>query len=137
MKTKICVGPILYNDENKIFLMESPKWNAWVIPGGKIEEGETEEEALRREIKEELGIEITDIVKVGEKIKEPSNDFKDNQLTFIFKDFFAKACSIEITPNEEISNYDWFTIEEALELNLLDTTRKFVEQFRDEFLKKA
>jgi len=136
MKTKICVGPILYNDENKIFLMESPKWNAWVIPGGKIEEGETEEEALRREIKEELGIEITDIVKVGEKIKEPSNDFKDNQLTFIFKDFFAKACSTDITPNEEISNYNWFTIEEALELNLLDTTRKFVEQFRDEFLKK-
>lgn len=135
MKTKICVGPILYNNENKIFLMESPKWSKWLVPGGKIEEGETEEEALRREIREELQIEITDIIKVGEKIKEPSNDFKDNQMTFIYKDFFCKACSTDVVTNEEISNYGWFTIEEALKLNLLDTTRKFVEQFRDEFSK--
>lgn len=135
MKTKICVGPILYNDENKIFLMESPKWNSWVVPGGKVEEGESEEDALRREMREELGIEITDIVKVGEKVKEPSNDFKDSEMTFIFKDFFCRACSTEITPNEEISNFGWFTVEEALELNLLDTTRKFVLQFKREFLK--
>lgn len=133
MKTKICVGPILYDDDNKIFLMESPKWNSWVVPGGKVEEGESEEEALRREMREELGIEITDIVKVGEKIKKPSGDFKDNEMTFIFKDYFARACSTEVTPNEEISNYGWFSIEDALDLNLLDTTRKFVEQFRDEF----
>jgi nucleoside triphosphatase len=133
MKTKICVGPILYDENNKIFLMESPKWNSWVVPGGKVEEGESEEEALRREMREELGIEITDIVKVGEKIKKPSGDFKDSEMTFIFKDYFAKACSSEVTPNEEISNYGWFSVEEALNLNLLDTTRKFVEQFRDEF----
>lgn len=136
MKTRICVGPILYNDENKIFLMESPKWNAWIVPGGKVEDGETEVEALKREIKEELGIEITDIVKVGEKIKEPSGDFKDKETRFIFKDFFCLACSTDIIPNEEISNHGWFSIDEALDLNLLDTTRKFVEQFRDEFLSK-
>ena len=133
MKTKICVGPILYDDNNKIFLMESPKWNSWVVPGGKVEYGESEEEALRREMREELGIEITDIVKVGEKIKKPSRDFKDDEMTFIFKDYFARACSTEVTPNEEISNYGWFSVEEALDLNLLDTTRKFVEQFRDKF----
>lgn len=133
MKTKTCVGPILYDDSNRIFLMESEKWNSWVVPGGEVEYGESEEEALRREIREELGIEITDIVKVGGKEKKPSSDFEDNEMTFIFKDYFARACSTEITPNKEISNYGWFSVEEALGLNLLDTTRKFVEQFRDEF----
>jgi nucleoside triphosphatase len=131
MKTKICAGAVIYDDNNKIFLMESPKWNSWVVPGGKIEHGETEEDALKREIREEMGIEITNIIKVGEKVKVPSNDFKDNEMTFIFKDFFAKACSNKIIPNEEISNYGWFTTEEALKLNLLDSTRKFVEHFRD------
>lgn len=129
MNTKICVGAIIYNDKKEIFLMESPKWNAWLVPGGKIEGDESEEEALRREIKEELGIEITNIFKVGEKTKEPSNDFKDDKTKFIFKDFFAKACSTEINPNEEISNYGWFTVEDALKLNLIDTTRDFVKQF--------
>lgn len=133
MKTKICVGSIIYNNENKIFLAESSKWNAWIVPGGQIEIGETEEDALRREVREELGIEITDIIKVGEKIKEPSKDFHKDQIRFIFKDFFCKAYSIDIIPNEEISNYNWFTIEEALELNLLDSTRQLVKQFRDEF----
>jgi len=131
MKIKKCVGAVVYNEEGKIFLMKSLKWNSWVVPGGELLEGEAEEEALKREIKEELGIEIENIKKVGEKIKPPSEDFKDANLTFHFIDFFAKAKQTNIKPNEEISEYGWFTIDGALELNLLDTTRKFVEQFRD------
>jgi len=130
-KIKKCVGAIIYNDRGEIFLMSSPKWNSWVVPGGKILENETEEEALKREIEEELDIEIENIVKVGEKIKPKSKDFYDEEVRFHFIDFFAKAKQNEIAPNKEISECGWFTIEEALELNLLDTTRKFVEQFRD------
>lgn len=129
MKIKKCVGPIIYNEEGKIFLMKSPKWNSWIVPGGEIKEGETEEEALRREIREELGIELDEIRKVGEKIKLPSSDFKDEKVKFIFIDFFAKALQTEITPNEEISEYGWFTIESALNLHLLDTTRSLINQY--------
>ena len=58
MNIKKCVGVIIYNNKDEIFLMSSPKWKKWLIPGGRIEEGETEEEALRREIKEEMNIEL-------------------------------------------------------------------------------
>lgn len=129
MKVKKCVGAIIYNDEGKIFLMASPKWKGWLIPGGRIEEGETEEEALVREIKEEMDIELDEIFRFGEMIKPPSDDFKDPELTFHFIDFFAKAKSTEIKPNEEISEHGWFTIEEALELDLLDTAKKLIEKF--------
>lgn len=57
--------------------MSSPKWNGYVVPGGKIEDGEAEEDALRREIREELGIEITDLHRVGEYKKPPGPDFAD------------------------------------------------------------
>jgi 8-oxo-dGTP pyrophosphatase MutT (NUDIX family) len=76
VKIKKCVGVIIYRDDNKIFLMTSGKWHGkYVVPGGEILPGETEEQALIREIKEEMNIEIDNILKIGKKIKKASDDF--------------------------------------------------------------
>ena len=91
MKVKKCVGAVLYDSQNRIFLMQSPKWKGYIVPGGEIKEDEGEEAALKREIKEELGIEISDIVRIGEKNKKASFDFKDHTINFHFIDFYAKA----------------------------------------------
>lgn len=130
MRVKKCVGVVIYDDNGRVFLMKSPKWQGWLVPGGKIEPGESEEDALRREIREEMGIEITDLERVGEMIKPPSKDFKnDPDLTFHFIDFYAKAVSTDVKPNHEISEHGWYYIEEARKLPLMDTTRTFLEKF--------
>ncbi len=60
MKTIEVVAAIIKND-NKIFVTRRGYGefeNMWEFPGGKIEVGETKEEALIREIKEELELDI-------------------------------------------------------------------------------
>ena len=59
---KIVVSIALINNENEILLSKRPEKKHlsgfWEFPGGKIEEGETPEKALIREVKEELNIDI-------------------------------------------------------------------------------
>jgi 8-oxo-dGTP diphosphatase len=57
------VGAVIINDEGKIFLSLRGKKaknerGTWEFPGGSIEFGETLEEGLKREVKEEFGIDI-------------------------------------------------------------------------------
>lgn len=63
MKTIEVVAAII-KKENKIFITRRGYGdfiNMWEFPGGKIEEGESREEALHREIKEELELEIKNL----------------------------------------------------------------------------
>ncbi len=53
------VGALIYNPEGKLLLVRSHKWrDKYVVPGGHIELGETALEALKREVKEETGLDI-------------------------------------------------------------------------------
>lgn len=67
-------------DGNKIFATQRGygEWKDWwEFPGGKMETGETPEEALRREIREELAIEIS----VGELLTTIDYDYPKFHLT--------------------------------------------------------
>ena len=56
------VGALIFNEAGEVLMIRTNKWsNLWGIPGGKIKWGETSEDALRREIKEETNLEVTGI----------------------------------------------------------------------------
>jgi 8-oxo-dGTP diphosphatase len=64
----LVVAAALFDDEGRVLLAQRPEGKSmaglWEFPGGKIETGETPEEALIRELYEELGIVIA-----GENLK--------------------------------------------------------------------
>ena len=64
MKTQLLVvAAALYDSDGRVLIAERPAGKhmagRWEFPGGKVNEGEAEEQALARELREELGIEVT------------------------------------------------------------------------------
>jgi molecular chaperone GrpE len=109
------VGTIIYNNKEEILLIKCPKWgDFWHIPGGHIEIGETSEEALRREVKEETGLEIDKIEFIGwQDAIYPKEFFRKKH--FIFLDFCAKMSGGEVKKSREMMEYVWINPKKALE----------------------
>ena len=72
----------------------------WEFPGGKVEFNETFEEALSREIKEELNIKIKIHKKIG------TENFKDNKINITLHYFICTHLSGAIKLNEH-EDYAW------------------------------
>jgi ADP-ribose pyrophosphatase YjhB (NUDIX family) len=60
--------------DNKVLLVNHPRYDTWLVPGGHIELDEDPEEALFREIKEETGLEV-EIVSTKPSMNFPNNKF--------------------------------------------------------------
>jgi nucleoside triphosphatase len=110
------VGALILNAQGELLLVRSHKWhNKYVMPGGHIELGERMEDALRREIREETGLEIRELAFLGfqEFVYDPAFWKKRH---FIFFDFVCRADGAAVTLNDEAQEYVWVPLEEALSL---------------------
>ncbi|PHM46419.1 8-oxodGTP nucleoside triphosphatase [Xenorhabdus mauleonii] len=80
---RIAAG-VIKNNNNEIFITQrsadSHMGGFWEFPGGKLEQGETPEQALIRELKEEVGIEVTH----SELLDTITHDFPDRNITLYF-----------------------------------------------------
>ena len=53
------VGALIVNDKEEILLVRSHKWGRkYTVPGGHIELGEQSQTAVKREVREEVGLEV-------------------------------------------------------------------------------
>lgn len=128
-KPSAVVGVVIYRDNGDIFLIKSRRWaDKWLIPGGHIEFGEKMEDATRREVKEETGLDISNIefFDVGEGIFPPEFHKKKH---FIYLHFMAQARDNIIRLNDEAEEYLWIKPKEALELDLVESVRPLLQKY--------
>jgi len=115
----------------------------WTVPGGKIEVDDYKslpkdtgshwynvfENALRREVREEAGIEIDNI-----RYLTSLAFFRPDGIPVIVVSLFADFAGGEVVLNPELSDFAWVTLEEAQEYEFIEGILEEIEML-DKYLK--
>jgi 8-oxo-dGTP diphosphatase len=87
-----CVGALVHDDEGRLLVVrraQEPGQGQWSVPGGRVEPGEDDLSAVRREVLEETGLHVLVGVRVG-TVERPG----PGGVTYDIRDY---ACSLAVT----------------------------------------
>jgi len=124
------VGAVIVCD-GKILLVKrrgEPGRGKWSVPGGLVELGETVEEAVIREVKEETGLDVAEpelIDVVDNIVRDEKGEIKWH---FIILDFFVKVRGGELRASDDAEEIRWVPLDEAEKYDLTKTFRSFLQR---------
>ena len=128
----VTVGGLIFDPQGRVLLIRTHKWgDRHGIPGGKIEPGESMAQALVRELKEETGLEVSDVRFVTAIDSVYSPEFY-KPIHMVLLNFTCRSAGGPVTLNEEAQAYVWVTPAEALTYELNAPTRQLIEQVIEE-----
>jgi 8-oxo-dGTP diphosphatase len=119
----VAVGAVVVRNDDLLMVRRGndPGKGLWSLPGGRVESGEYLADALRREVAEETGLEITvgDLVGIFEVVGDPH---------YVVLDFFARAEG-ELAPEAagDVDEARWVPLDEV---PALECTPRFVETLK-------
>jgi nucleoside triphosphatase len=129
------VGALIVSKEGKILLVRSHKWfDKFTLPGGHIEVGETMVEAVKREVKEEVGlkVEVGHLLLMQEAIFAPEFYKKRH---FIFIDFACRSRNEQVKlDQDELQDHIWVYPGTAYNLKLDSFTKNTIDKFMEKGL---
>ena len=126
-------GALIVNDQNQVLLLKrtnKTKANAgqWSQPGGTVEFGDTVEDTVIREVKEELNIDVELVRPLGfTKHIIPEENKHWVSLEYLVKIVGGELINME---PEKHSEMRWFGLEELPE-NLTDPTKDSISRYQD------
>ena len=119
---------IIYDKEKGILLEKRTDNGMWCVPGGALELGETLEEALRREVKEETSLEIYNLklfdVKAGVHMVYPNKD----EVYYTDVVYEINEYEGELKPDSESKELVWTPIDKLPD-NIMPTQIEYIEKF--------
>lgn len=108
-----------------------PNKGRWSLPGGLLEVGEDPAEAARREVREELGLEVEleGLFQVANEVIR--DDVGRVKYHFVLIDYLMTPLGEKITLNEESEEYRWFLPSAIKEIETTENTRKIARRFAE------
>lgn len=100
------IGAAIVKDNQLLVVSKKKSPDYYMLPGGKLEDGETDLEALKRELKEELQLEIISSTLLG--------NFETKSMLgteTMFLTVYIVEMDGEPTPDNEIGAYKWIPID--------------------------
>jgi ADP-ribose pyrophosphatase YjhB (NUDIX family) len=125
------VGALVHRD-GKVLLVrraKEPNKGKWIIPGGLVELGEPLEEAVLREVKEELGIDAKVEVMLDLASEVVLDENRRVKYHYVLIDYLVSPLQRDLVLNNESSSYDWFAPESVEDLETTENTKKMVRKF--------
>lgn len=110
---------------DRILLVErgrEPLKDYWSLPGGVVEAGERLEEALRREVREETGleVEILSLLEIFERIILDAAGLPEYH--YVLMDYLCRPAGGELCAADDASRVAWFTRPELADLKITEGT---------------
>jgi 8-oxo-dGTP pyrophosphatase MutT (NUDIX family) len=140
------VGALIFSKDGKLFHARGTDKgvypDCWKIPGGGIEEGESKEDALRREVMEETGIDITpyqiELVEdaaTGESektLKETGERVLVQMNFYTYRIIIAdkNADEISIVLDDEFTRYEWHSLEQLKTVKITPPSEGILKKLR-------
>lgn len=117
----IAIKAVIVKDGKALVLKETSRYSGYDLPGGKIDENESIDEALKRELHEELGLKefkMGDLVHVYER-----TDYKKEGISLMLIFYKVTAAEFKITLSEEHTEYKWISRREVEDMAAKDMFR--------------
>jgi 8-oxo-dGTP diphosphatase len=128
----VAVGAVIEDKKGRILLVKHVPgkvgfWQGkWICPGGKLEEGETIEEGIKREVKEEtnLDIELTRPLVPFDRVVKEANKI---MLHVIYIDYMARLVAGELRPGSDVGEGRWVERKSLSQLELHEDTKRLLK----------
>jgi 8-oxo-dGTP pyrophosphatase MutT (NUDIX family) len=114
-------GAVRENDAGEIALIYRPKYDDWTLPKGKLEPGETEEQAAVREVEEETGY----TGELGDELGTVSYTDRHGRPKTVHY-WRMNVTGGEFQPNREVSELRWLPRDQAAEQLSFDRDREIL-----------
>ena len=101
------VRAVVLDSENRVFLVRHSYVSGWYLPGGGVDFGETMEEALRRELKEEGDIDLTGDAVLHGVFLNSHVSRRDHVAVYVVRQLSQEGLP---PPNHEIAECGFFPI---------------------------